>query len=398
MPSFFIKQGEGILTIWIGQNDQQRGPYSEAEVRQWLAEGKFTADVLAWREGMAEWAPVHTLFPDVVNKVPPPSVPPFSATSANSNAFAASVAQNFAAQHDHSYGTTHADREDLPAPPSMHWGVLLLLSIVTLGLFSLVWSLVQANWVRKVDGQSKAMLLLWIAIGCFAVGEPIYFAGILNGAAGGGMLGMGGLLVFTYWVLLLVACFSMANSIRRVAADYNLPMDIGGVTLFFFKTLYLQGQIHWLARWKATGRTSPVAPKGVFYLLWFGSIFVVAILAAISIPAYQSYLVRAQVAEAVVLSSSAKTAVAAYYSSNGKVPLDNAAVGLADSGSISGKYVSSVDVSNGKITVAFETAAANLAIRDRVLVLTPGLRGETLVWSCGDSTLPSQDLPLSCRN
>jgi hypothetical protein len=49
-----LTTGEFIVTtddrIWIGQNDQKYGPYSEADVRQWIAEGKLATDALAWRE------------------------------------------------------------------------------------------------------------------------------------------------------------------------------------------------------------------------------------------------------------------------------------------------------------------------------------------------------------
>jgi Tfp pilus assembly major pilin PilA len=185
---------------------------------------------------------------------------------------------------------------------------------------------------------------------------------------------------------------------RDKLASRELPLAIGGVTLFFFTMYYLQGQLSWLARWKRTGQTSPRASKGVFWAI-FCIVPFVAILAAISIPAYQDYVIRTQVSEGLVLGDAAKTAMAEYYANNGSMPSDNSAAGLAQSTAISGKYVSSVDISAGRITVSYDTPAANPAIRDKMLVLTPSKDGNGVIhWECSTgTTLPNKDLPVSCR-
>ncbi|MEO7200362.1 MAG: prepilin-type N-terminal cleavage/methylation domain-containing protein, partial [Dokdonella sp.] len=54
---------------------------------------------------------------------------------------------------------------------------------------------------------------------------------------------------------------------------------------------------------------------------------IIAILAAIAIPAYQDYLVRSQVSEGATLSDGAKTAVAEYYANHGKFPPSNISAG-----------------------------------------------------------------------
>ena len=47
---------------------------------------------------------------------------------------------------------------------------------------------------------------------------------------------------------------------------------------------------------------------------------IIGILAAVAIPQYQNYVARAQVSEALSLASGAKTALAEYYTTNGKWP------------------------------------------------------------------------------
>ena len=56
---------------------------------------------------------------------------------------------------------------------------------------------------------------------------------------------------------------------------------------------------------------------------------IIAILAAIALPAYQDYLIRSQVSEGAVLADGAKTAVSEFYSNHGTFPADNASAGLS---------------------------------------------------------------------
>jgi len=127
---------------------------------------------------------------------------------------------------------------------------------------------------------------------------------------------------------------------------------------------------------------------------------IIAILAAIAIPAYQDYLVRAQVSEGMVLSSGAKAAEWDFVSNTGRFPSSNASAGLASSNSINGQYVSSVDVSNGVIKVLFDGPKANQAIRDssKFVVLSPVTQAGSILWTCAPSTMNQKYLPTSCRS
>lgn len=124
---------------------------------------------------------------------------------------------------------------------------------------------------------------------------------------------------------------------------------------------------------------------------------IIAILAAIAIPAYQDYLVRAQVTEGMSLASGAKSAVWDYVSNTGNYPANNKSAGLVPKAEIKGKYVSSVDVTGGKISVAFQSLGANQGIRNALFVLSPTTVGGSITWSCTPSTLDGKYLPTSCR-
>lgn len=125
---------------------------------------------------------------------------------------------------------------------------------------------------------------------------------------------------------------------------------------------------------------------------------IIAVLAAIAIPAYQDYLIRAEVAEGWSLSSGAKAAVWDYFSNHGALPVDNPTAGLVSSTSITGNYVSSVTVNNGRITAAFGGRKANQKLAGALtLVLSPTPSIGSMTWTCSSATMPSKYLPSSCR-
>ena len=126
---------------------------------------------------------------------------------------------------------------------------------------------------------------------------------------------------------------------------------------------------------------------------------IIAILAAIAIPAYQDFLIRSQVSEGFSLAEGAKAAVWDYVSDYGTFPANNTTAGLVAAGSITGKYVSSVNVAGGTIKVLFDGPDANAYIKPAnfYLVLSPITLGGSINWTCTTSTLPGKYLPTACR-
>lgn len=125
---------------------------------------------------------------------------------------------------------------------------------------------------------------------------------------------------------------------------------------------------------------------------------IIAILAAIAIPAYQDYLIRAQVSEGFSLVDGAKAAVWDYVSNTGEFPTSNPSAGLPSPSSISGNYVSGINVANGLITISYDGPQANTAIHSQTLVLSPTLGTGSITWDCANhSTLSSEYLPTTCR-
>src|SRR5690242_15212026 len=81
---------------------------------------------------------------------------------------------------------------------------------------------------------------------------------------------------------------------------------------------------------------------------------IIGILAAIAIPAYQDYTIRAQVSEGMNLAAAAKAAVAESFLNRGTAPATRTVAGMsANAGDTRGKYVTGVNVTNGIITITY---------------------------------------------
>lgn len=119
--------------------------------------------------------------------------------------------------------------------------------------------------------------------------------------------------------------------------------------------------------------------------IFFGPLFFIGIFAAIALPAYQDYTIRSQVAEGLALASAAKVAVAEFYATNGRWPVNNQEAGLE--GKLAGQYTSSVTISKGTLTIRYG-ARAYASIAGRQLTLRPVVGPEeTVIWNCGNGEL-----------
>jgi type IV pilus assembly protein PilA len=123
---------------------------------------------------------------------------------------------------------------------------------------------------------------------------------------------------------------------------------------------------------------------------------IIGILAAIAIPAYQDYTIRAQVSEGLNLSGGAKAAVSEFSMDTGNFPSDNVTAGLAPAASISGKYVTAVTAAGGVITVAYGNSA-HTTLAAGTLLLSASQHGGSIEWVCKGSAIAPKHLPAACR-
>ncbi len=125
---------------------------------------------------------------------------------------------------------------------------------------------------------------------------------------------------------------------------------------------------------------------------------IIGILAAVAMPAYQDYVVRSQLSEALSFSGSLKVQVGDVYTDRGTfADANNGQHGIAQPTSIRGKYVSRVDVSGGVVTATLGQPAASAKILNQTIILSPSTTAGSFTWVC-KSAIDNRYLPPACRN
>jgi type IV pilus assembly protein PilA len=122
-----------------------------------------------------------------------------------------------------------------------------------------------------------------------------------------------------------------------------------------------------------------------------------AILAAIAIPQYQIYLIRAQASEGLATAAGAKAATWEFVHNTGRFPLSNSSAGLPSASSITGKYVSGVKlIATGVIQISYNTPDSNATLKFATVSLSPIDNAGSIGWTC-QSSLDDRYLPTVCR-
>jgi type IV pilus assembly protein PilA len=133
---------------------------------------------------------------------------------------------------------------------------------------------------------------------------------------------------------------------------------------------------------------------------------IIGILAAVALPAYQDYMVRAKMSEVILAGSSGRTAVAETYAQKNTMTLTALSMGVQNQSS---KYVASVTYSGVNATQGdiIVTTTSTSGLPSGASGKTVVLRGQVdntstgqVKWSCGGGTSPveAKYLPSSCKD
>ncbi len=390
-------------TSWyfMDRRGQRQGPVATEAVSTAYRSGDLLRDGLVWREGMPQWLPLRQLEAELgLGPVDHASAPPPLPEGPTS------VAAAMRAREIDRSDIVYAGFARRFAALFVDGLVLIVPGFVLSFLLGIPFAILMHGYDERT--RNIAQFVFGMVVGLLLRGA--YFAVMESskeqGTIGKRALGIkvtnasGAKLTFTEalgrWFaaslshLTLYIGFFMAGFTDRKRALHDMVAGTLVVDRWAFSEFPERQQR------SQTGVLVAVIVGGLFL-----GVAVLGILAAIAIPAYQDYMIRAQVSEGAAMAEGSKTAVANYYFSTGHYPADNASAGVGKPGTLSSPYVNSVTINNGVITVAYGGPKASPMLpATSTLVFAPTADDRNVHWSCNSAagtTLDVKFRPLVCR-
>lgn len=243
----------------ISRNGQQYGPYTLEDIQRYVTSGNILLTDMAKSDEMADWVPVSQLV------APAQAPPPVAAFSTPGYANPESTP---------SYGQPYA-QPVTPAiayqdAPNLHWGLYTLFAWITCTLFSKVFTVVQAAWLRSVQPNSKALMSYGVQYGILILSMVVRAAThslatvVINDSVSASDVfsryyahqnPVVSLLNLLYFVMIFVSRFVMSASLEE---HFNTVEPVGlrlnPVLTFFFGGIYFQYHLNRINAMKKAAR------------------------------------------------------------------------------------------------------------------------------------------------
>jgi hypothetical protein len=250
------------MKYYIQRQLHEYGPYTLADLQRYVAQGSILLTDLTRSEGMTDWVAVSQVMGNIpVPVVPAPAQSPAS-TASGANVYGgagtatAGSGMTYGGVPSYGGGQTMGGLSSFPAPVDFHWALVLLLSVVTCGLFSWAWLFVEAAFVRKINRDSKGPLFVLLSFAGVFIGS--FIAGVSEAINRGEGNTVSGLLWLGSLILYFVGLFQMQSDLEdHYNTDEPINLKLNGVMTFFFGVFYLQHHLSRIGEWKRTGLLRP---------------------------------------------------------------------------------------------------------------------------------------------
>jgi GYF domain 2 len=245
------------MKYYIRRDLKEFGPYTLADLQRYVAQGNIVLTDLTRREGMNDWVPVSQVIGSVPQPTPPVTAQAGPGYDQGGEASGTGAAYGGATFYSGTppYGGQVIPATQGPIPPDFHWGLVLLIGILTCGIFFWVWLLVEAAFVKKIRPQSNGLVLAIVAMICSYGGPFIRVFGMWGRM---GIWPLGGLLSLASLVLVLIAVFSMKSDLEQYYNSVEpINLRLNGLMVFFLAVFYFQHHFSRISRWKKTGVLEP---------------------------------------------------------------------------------------------------------------------------------------------
>jgi GYF domain 2 len=231
----------------VSRNGQTYGPYTLEDLQRYVASGNVLPTDLAKTDEMTDWLPVSQILGEQAATAPSAAF----ATPGYASPVYADPAYNPAAAMAAS---------PYPDAPNLHWGLVLLFGFLTCSLFMVVWNLVVAAWLKRVQPNATSMFYyigfaVLMVVQIMVSGMSSVHTAMHPGMNISSMQLVPALVWLTAWIVKLIARYSQMSSLEE---HFNGPEPVGlrlnGVMVFFFGGVYFQYHLNKINEMKQAAR------------------------------------------------------------------------------------------------------------------------------------------------
>ena len=237
------------MKYYIQRQLNEYGPYTLADLQRYVAQGSIQLTDLTRSEGMTEWTPVS----QVIGNIPIPV-----AAGAAVGGYAGGTGGMVYADGANVYGAQGAMPTGIagPVPTDFHWALVLVIGVVTCGLFWWAWWIVEAVFIRKLTSNSKALLFVIFSFVCYFSGG--FVKGMMRALNPAESVNYSVPFYLIAFLLFVIAEFQMKNDLEDYYSTTEpINLQLNGVMTFFFAVWYFQHHLSRIAQWKKTGVLEP---------------------------------------------------------------------------------------------------------------------------------------------